>query len=378
VTYEIRVLTPTLVSDGDRLSPIDYMVWKDQVNVLDQNRIFRLLSKGPRLEGYLTQLRRADKLDFASWGGFAQNYAERRIPFEHATMTPVWNEARPESLFIPTFCSGPSGPYLPATAIKGALRTAVAFTRWNPSVVREVASRFEGDRPPRRPGEAAEAMTMGSSANDPMRAFAPADSAQVPPASFRVYLLRVAALEQRGNNLELGWKQAARGYAPAGRPELAVPTFAEMAVPGTAFRGDFQIHARGGKREHAPVSRLLEAANQHASALLQAHRQYAERARLQRVQSSLERLESELADLKDRRNACLLNVGWAGGYLSKAAFLDTENEDLRKILRRFSYYERAIRTGLPFPKTRRIVFEQGQPSTLPGWVLLQLPDLGRE
>ena len=82
--YRITCLTPTLVGDGQRLSPIDYMVWKDHVNVLDQRRIFRLLAKGPRLEGYLTQLKKAEKLDFASWGGFAQNYAGRRIPFEHA------------------------------------------------------------------------------------------------------------------------------------------------------------------------------------------------------------------------------------------------------------------------------------------------------
>src|SRR5215468_7027964 len=79
--YRITCITPTLVGDGRKLAPIDYMVWKDHVNVLDQTRIFRLLAKGPRLEGYLTQLKRADKLDFASWGGFAQNFAGRRIPF---------------------------------------------------------------------------------------------------------------------------------------------------------------------------------------------------------------------------------------------------------------------------------------------------------
>ena len=78
--YRLTCLTPLLVGDGRKLSPIDYMVWKDHVNVLDQWRIFRLLAKGPRLEGYLTQLKNAEKLDFASWGGFAQNFAGRRIP----------------------------------------------------------------------------------------------------------------------------------------------------------------------------------------------------------------------------------------------------------------------------------------------------------
>src|SRR6201996_1878037 len=111
--YEVTAVTPLLVGDGRELSPIDYMVWKDQVNVLDQPRIFRLLARGPRLEGYLTQLRRATKLDFASWGGFAQNFSQRRIPFENAESTAIWNAAQSENLFIPTFASDFRGPYLP-------------------------------------------------------------------------------------------------------------------------------------------------------------------------------------------------------------------------------------------------------------------------
>ena len=129
MNYRLTCLTPTLVGDGQRLSPIDYMVWKDHVNVLDQWRIFRLLAKGPRLESYLTQLKKADKLDFASWGGFAQNYAGRRIPFEHASSTQYWERTHAEHLFIPTFSTGPSGPYLPGTAIKGAFRTGVLHGR---------------------------------------------------------------------------------------------------------------------------------------------------------------------------------------------------------------------------------------------------------
>jgi hypothetical protein len=35
-------------------------------------------------------------------------------------------------------------------------------------------------------------------------------------------------------------------------------------------------------------------------------------------------------------------------------------------------YQTAVKTGLPFPKTRRIVFEGGNPAYLPGWVLLEV------
>ncbi len=66
--YQLKVLTPTLVGDGNRLSPIDYMVWRDQVNVLNQHRIFKLLSKGPRLEGYLQQLQKGHPARFRLLG----------------------------------------------------------------------------------------------------------------------------------------------------------------------------------------------------------------------------------------------------------------------------------------------------------------------
>src|SRR5213078_209550 len=149
--YRLTCLTPMLAGDGRKLSPIDYMVWKDHVNVLDQWRIFRLLAKGPRLESYLTQLKNAEKLDFASWGGFAQNFAGRRIPFEHASSVPVWERAPAQNLFIPTFATSPAGAYLPATVIKGALRTGTVFDRWSDATLRDVETRMKEDRPPRNP-----------------------------------------------------------------------------------------------------------------------------------------------------------------------------------------------------------------------------------
>jgi CRISPR-associated protein Csm5 len=331
------------------------------VNVLDQPRIFRLLSKGPRLEGYLGQLRRAEKLDFASWGGFAQNYAARRIPFEHASMTPYWNDTRAEHLFIPTFASGPSGPYLPASALKGALRTAFVFSRWNAAVIREIGSRMEAERGPRHPGEAAEAMTLGSTGADPMRLISAADSSPVPYSVFRIYLLRVASLQSRGGaKFELAWKQ--------GSP------FAEMAVPGTVFTGRLRINEfakAAQKRDPVSLEKIFEAANEHAAQVIEVQRRYLEHAGLPQLRANLDRIESRLNEVRGRGNVCLLNMGWGAGFVSKSGFLDTTAEDYRKLLGRLPYYERAMRSGLPFPKTRRIVFEQNQPSTLAGWVMLE-------
>src|SRR4051812_19032495 len=192
--YRVTCLSPTLVGDGQKLAPIDYMVWKDHVNVLDQRRIFRLLAKGPRLDGYLAQLKKAEKLDFASWGGFAQNFAGRRIPFEHVSSIPVWERALAQNLFIPTFAVSPAGPYLPATSVKGALRTGAVYDRWNEKTLSEIAVRMEEDRAPRNPAGKAEDAVLGGHSGNRMRRVAAADSNVIGYAGMKIYLLRVTTL----------------------------------------------------------------------------------------------------------------------------------------------------------------------------------------
>src|SRR5262245_31360713 len=197
--YRLTCLTPLLVGDGRKLSPIDYMVWKDHVNVLDQWRIFRLLAKGPRLEGYLSDLKKADKLDFAHWGGFAQNFAGRRIPFENAAYSAYWNRAMGESLHIPTFAAGASGAYLPGAAIKGALRTGMVFANWRDGMLQDVAARVKGDRPPRRPAEPVEEQALGHGGSNRARFLGAGDSGIIAPSQFKIYLLRTSTLQPRGS-----------------------------------------------------------------------------------------------------------------------------------------------------------------------------------
>ncbi len=202
----------------------------------------------------------------------------------------------------------------------------------------------------RRPGEAAEAMTLGTASSDSMRGVSLGDSAPITPQAFRVYLIRVATLVARGQRFELAWKPK--------------PIFAEMAPPRTQFTGTWKQTSRIGK--------LFQAANEHAGKLLEMHWHYAEASGMTYVKANIDSVGHLLAETSKRRDACIVNLGYGGGFLSKAAFLDTANEEYRKLLRMLPYYERAIRSGMPFPKTRRVIFERGQPANLAGWALLEL------
>ncbi len=375
--YRITCWTPTLVGDGHKLAPIDYMVWKDQVNILDQTRIFRLLSKGPRLEGYLSQLKKATKLDFASWGGFAQNFAGRRIPFENAASSQYWDRAPMESLSIPTFAEGAQGQYLPGAAIKGALRTGMLFSALRENSIKELAQRFTGDRPPRRPAESLEEQLVSSRT----RFFAASDSAPVASSSFKVYLVRTSTLQQQApGSYKLGWKQAPRNTVDGKRPEDGTPSFIEMASPGSSFEGSWNEkefldlpEVRRVLRWNEPVTRegVFAAANTYAERQLAVQKQYAQWTGLPRLQQQIGMLESKLAQAKESGKA-LLSIGWGAGFLGKSAVQDTADAEARKILQTQMYYQRAIQSGLPFPKTRKIVFLENQPTTLPGWVELSI------
>jgi CRISPR-associated protein Csm5 len=379
--YRLTALTPLLVGDGAKLSPIDYMVWKDQVNVLDQGRIFRLLSRGPRLENYLKQIAKAEKLDFASWGGFAQNFAKRRIPFEHPSYTAFWERLPAEQLHIPTFASGPAGPYLPATALKGALRTALVFKLADQKTFQEIEAALSAERSPRQPGMIAEERTAGDSSRSRLRTLALGDSAPIDPARLKIYLLRVATLERAGSGkLELRWKQAPRGSVEARLVEQSTPQFAEMASPGTVFEGQaaeraFLLHADVaralGWRAPLRPRQIFEMANDYAAAMLAAHRQYAAWAGLGPLEETLQRLEARLAEVRAREDACLVSLGWGAGFLSKSVALAAPGEEFRQVLRRHPIYSKALRAGLPFPKTRRVVFVENRPAALAGWAMLE-------
>lgn len=366
--YRITCLTPTLIGDGQKLSPIDYMVWKDHVNVLDQRRIFRLLAKGPRLDGYLAQLKKAERLDFASWGGFAQNFAGRRIPFENVSAIPYWEKAQPENLFIPTFATSPTGPYIPGTAIKGALRTGAVADRWTEGSMRDLSDRLASeDRLPHHPALRAEEAVLGGSGSSRMKRFAAGDSASVTHSGMKVYLLRVSTLVAKGGGkYELGWKTQ-RGSLNGLKVHDSTPYFAEMASKNTTFEGFW--------REKTPSDRikLFQSSNRYAAKLLAHHKHYAELAGLSHLHANLADLEQKTAETAQRSDACILSIGWGGGLLGKSAYLDTDDESYRKILRQ-TPFQRVIQTGLPFPKTRRVVFQGNQPSSLPGYVLLEVLD----
>ncbi len=198
---------------------------------------------------------------------------------------------------------------------------------------------------------------------------------------FKIYLTRVASLDTRqGSKPQLVWKVAGRGSVPPQRLTDSTPVFAEMAIPGTVFSGRWderkflenpELSRYLGWRSSPDPKMLVEAANQYAAAQLDLQAKYAESIQLQTLRDAVERLRRELDSARNTPLSCLACLGWGSGFVSKTAFLDGDQESFRKVLRTVPSISKSIREGVPFPKTRRVVFVGGKPATLPGWVRVE-------
>jgi CRISPR-associated protein Csm5 len=195
-----------------------------------------------------------------------------------------------------------------------------------------------------------------------------------------VYLTRVSTLVKQGNGFAVQWKTGGRGSVEAKRVNDSVPTFCEMAVPGTQFEGPWQDRAFFSQPEILQALRsksaanhetLSQAANTWADAQLRLQLHYAKQSGLPVLNQLLGELAKRLEVIRHGQRGCLLQIGWGGGFASKAALGDTTVPAYNDVLRKMPFYANALATGLPFPKTRRIVFLENTPAALPGWIHLE-------
>jgi len=336
--YRLTVLSPLLAGSGELLTPIDYMVWQNEVRVLDQDRIFKLLARNPRLESYLEQLRKADRLEWSQWGGYAQSYAAARIPFASAGLASVWEKARTEDLHIPRFAHGGGRRILPGSAIKGAFRTAWLGGAIDPAKARDLWTEC-ATAGVRWKTLAALDEAAGKRALDGL-AFT---DARTGADSFRVYQTRVLVLRNDAKSGPSEWKSGQQ--------------FAEMARSGAVFEG------RGALPEG-----VSEAVRVQTRRWIGENAAFAKLAGLKPLIETVEKLREEEAKLAD--DSCLIPIGWGAGFRSKTLAPDTSTPEARMALTGMPGIRKSVVAGLPFPKTRRIALDGGGGAALCGWVRL--------
>jgi CRISPR/Cas system CSM-associated protein Csm5 (group 7 of RAMP superfamily) len=104
---------------------------------------------------------------------------------------------------------------------------------------------------------------------------------------------------------------------------------------------------------------------------LNAHRKFAETAGLVQIIALCDALLQRVAEAQ-AAGRFLTCIGWGTGLLAKSIWTAAPEQSIREGLGHFPGYEQALRTGLPFPKTRRLIIRNNRPVSMPGWVELEL------
>lgn len=263
-------------------------------------------------------------------------------------------------------------PYLPGSSLKGALRTALGWIRWDQKKLRPDPARLG-----RRPKFAARwyeeelfAIHGGKAPNyDLLRALQVSDSAPVGPDS--LLLVNARVLSRSG--------------------KLGSPIELEAVKPGVTFeltiKVDEALFSDWAQRHRL---KLQGAALLHqlpkAVRIYTGERLKAERAWFEAIQNGKDlaayyrELLRSLAAAQKAGNACLIQVGWGGGWESKT-FGSRLQEDPQFMTRLIGRLRRGrAKPDTPFPSSRRALVQirrgpDGRPLEVPraplGWLRLE-------
>jgi CRISPR-associated protein Csm5 len=287
-------------------------------------------------------------------------------------------------------------PYLPGSALKGALRTALlaAIAEKDQGVRRALG---EAARRPGNPNgkgvdtqvqQAAFRIGKGDAVDDVLRHLHVPD-VPIPPAAVAVVEVKIASMNRESG---WGWKPRKRGDAnlPDPNDRMALATFVEVVNPGTVLAVPLRIDARSLRetrgqdfRKWAPFlldGGLLDAVRTHGDRLLHAETTMWERSRPRDATAKA------LAALRTKANGdAVLPVGWGIGWRGMtgaalewidgdAARRDDANaKDPATLAAAREAHRRTMsgREQFVFPKSRRLAIDRGEPALPLGWVIVR-------
>ena len=422
--YELEVISPVHVGSGRTISPIEYVV-EDNFYRVDMDMLFE--DDRFDAEGFIEDA----KGGAFYLGRFAPELAMEHVRYSLDISNSVKNNLC-KSVYHPSgeireFIKTKDLPYIPGSSMKGALRTAMLWKALkDPQIFQEAKDiiREQGKVNPKNAGEGIEKLVFGRNPNyDLLRALQVSDS-QITTMN-NLELSKVVILSDTREGY--GWKtfRGRRSFINTNY-EDATPIFIEALKPRSTLTGTLKIDNWLLREEEEEIAKELEfngkqylvediAKNckEFAKDFIAGELAFLERYRsgtLRKVVEFYMTLREELNKLSE--NELLLPISWGSGWhgMTIGNLFDVEklrrNFDLgknikrsvckkcnselvkerpsdrfydycpncRKHIRRNEQYQKIVKMIWPFPKTRRLVFENGKPTYPLGGVKLSIGD----
>lgn len=280
-------------------------------------------------------------------------------------------------------------PYIPGSSLKGALRTALAWSGWNQVFGDKKPLTEEVRTDAKHPGQVLESKMFapndragGSRPNyDLMRGLLVGDLhlQETQGANWRVLNVQVAKMREFASPIEV--EAIDRDTFFAGRITIDDQLLSDHPFPN--------LEGLGLQDRRAWLDNLLPSVNLHSRHLLErliTHFRRSGRQDASELVRFFEGLDREIGTFSTEDPSCILPIGWGGGWDSKTfgSHLQRDPERFEEIVVKkqpsFKSRKSAKRNpGDPFPLTRRVAVESSEDSqqgvriSAPlGWVKLTL------
>jgi len=355
---KLTTLAPLHISDGIELrQDFDFVVHHDRTYRLDENAILEkyeseIQHRAPKypLPGTLLQ-----DTDFANPALFRYQMI--------GTPRSVRADARLRSQIKDAF----DRAYIPGSSLKGALRTALAWTGWDE--IRPRLDRSAIGRNRSWAGQPLEHSLFGPDPNhDLLRALHVGDlnGPTRPGESMIVVNAQVVTIRSTGSPVEL----------EAIRPDVVFT--GALTVDDALFSGFAENVLHFSKHKHW-LEEIMARAQKHSLARLQRLAEWHERAEQNEAVAGFYRkmLAAEMGP-----NAAFIQLGWGGGWDSKTfgSHLQKDTTLFDSLLSDFKMQHRSRnapprKPGDAFPASRRVAVSVklgGRPARPLGWVLVEL------
>ncbi len=379
--YYLEVITPLHIGNGARLKPLEYVVLPEKKKFyrLDMKKLFA--SPSFNVDGFVRGSKNRnfsiEKMidgnieEFAAYSLFISGVEARLLERNKGQVQEMVKES--------------GTPYIPGSSLKGALRTSLlksflaedSFCNEYEKEIQNASREATGLRGEKRDkikkffSSEAESKLLGTTNYCLMRALQISDSSMIGWGDVAVYVVKVASKTRDG----YAWKILGRNGGVTDNSDQATPSFIEALIPGTRVEGTLKIDEfllqdeiggiLGFKGKNF-LADLVGCCRRACEGLLRNEALYYRNLGLHPLVLAYEQLLKFSKSLTP--NQFFWQISWGTDYGAKGVG-KAINSDI------FEAVRETFRMGYrnqEFPKTRKIVFQNGRPLTVPGWVKVTL------
>ncbi|MDI9624115.1 MAG: type III-A CRISPR-associated RAMP protein Csm5 [Candidatus Aenigmatarchaeota archaeon] len=358
--FLLETISPVHIGNGSKIYPIEYILNK-KFHRVDMDSLFRDEKFDP--ETFIDLTREEDLGDYQE---LAMKHLRYSLDITKFTKMDLKNSLGHPSAAVYEFIKTMDRVYIPGTTIKGAIRTAILWWVLKKDMdrfTREIERVLNNHRIRRENADdEIEKLVFGKSPNrDVLKALRVSDTKTKSTEDLSIKVVRILSTRRHGYGFK-GFRIFIEALKPGVSTELEIKTDKFLLSNEIARELGFD-----DKKDL--LVKIPDICNEFARDLIKHEKQFFEEYN---VDGRLDPILKFYENLKIQKNQFLLHFAWGVGWHSMTIgrLLQNENDFFFRLRKKFRLGKRRNKPYYvkTFPKTRKIVCENGNPAYPLGWV----------